>query len=819
MHPNQRQFMASIARAAALLLILVSVLAVPIPAVAQEGAPVVLTARAGFDGYYRDGRWLPVRVTLTNNGPSVDGQLRVAVPRYDGTETTFARDVSLPTQSHKEFFVYVIPEGYLAQLKVELYSGRTRIASAATRVSQIGNTDLIYGVVAGSPSAFNALAEVDPAAGSAVVAQLGWDDLPDHAPALKSLDVLVFSDVDTGQLSEAQRTALSGWVSGGGRLVVAGGPGWQKTAVGLEELLPIQVSGTQTLPAFAALSQFAGSVDPLAGTSPVAVGTLLPDATVRVSQDNVPLVVSRAMGYGETTFLAVDPAVAPFNTWADTAMLYRNLFSIQQERPSWAEGFSEWYQASEAIYTIPGLNLPSALQLCGFLLLYIVAVGPVNYVLLKRLKRREWAWVTIPAVVLLFSGMAYLLGYKIRGNEPVLHRLAVVQVWPDSEAAQVDGLVGVFSPRRDEYDVEFASDFLVRSLPPNYSAIDPGNFPGPIEQGGGTRISDLRVEVGGLSAFVAQGQVEAPRFETDLRLDISASSARLVGTITNASAITLRGAVLLGPGAVQRLDDIPAGDSRTIDLPLAATRATPAQPNAAAAVYPAAVPPISTGAGRPVYGSYDSTVDDILGATGYYEDKETYRKYSLLRAVVNPYGGAGGRGSGIFLAGWADGSPIGVELVNDQFSTQDSTAYLIALKPRVELGAAELELTPGLFNWSVVDPGVQGSPSPYDMYVYQGHYVLRFAPIQALSFQSVEALTLHLSSYGAAGRANLGVSLWDYTRSDWAPIADVAWGDTAIPEPGRFVGPGGEIRLKIENPSGNQTVNIEASDFTLKLRR
>lgn len=819
MPPNTRLFLITLLRGFAAVCLALIAAGSWVPARAQEASPLVLAARAGFDGYYRDGYWLPVRVTLTNNGSSVDGQLRVATTRYDGTESIFARSVSLPTQSHKEFFMYVNAEGYLTQLKVEMYSGTSKLATANARVSQAGATDLLYGVVAGSPSAFNALADVDPVAGAGLLAQLDLSDVPEHAQALKPLDVLVFSDVDTGQLSEAQRLALKSWVSGGGRLIVAGGPGWQKTAAGLDDLLPVQINGTQTLQSFDVLNAYAGGAESLAGPSPVAVGTVRDGSAALLTQDAVTLLAARRMGYGEVDFLAFDPSVAPFNGWTGASGLYRKLFSAQQERPSWAGGFSEWYQASEAVYAIPGLNLPSALQLCGFLGLYVVAIGPINYFVLRRFKRREMAWLTIPALVLAFSGLAYLLGYRLRGSVPILHRLAVVQVWPDSDVAQVDGLVGVFSPRRDEYEVAFGSEYLVRPLPSSYTSFDTGLFSGQLEQGDGTTVKDLRVEVGGITAFVAQGQMPAPRFEADLKLDISGTNARLIGTITNASQMTLHDPVLLGPGAVLRLNDFAPGDTQSVMLSLSASRATPAQPSGSTPVLSASVPPISPGPVRPYYGAYDTTVDDVLGTSNYYDDKESYRKYSLLRAAVNPYGGVGGRGSGVFLAGWGDSSPIAVKLEGDGFTTNDTTAYLIALRPQVELGASRLELPPGLFNWSVVDAGQQGSPTPYDMYVYQGSYALEFTPIQPLAYQSVESLTLHFTGYGAQGRTNLAASLWDYTQSSWVAIPDLQWGDTPIQNPERFVGPGGEIQLRVENQGTGSSVSVEASDFTLAVGR
>jgi len=45
--------------------------------------------------------------------------------------------------------------------------------------------------------------------------------------------------------------------------------------------------------------------------------------------------------------------------------------------------------AREATLTLFKTVLPGFLQLCGFLAAYIILIGPVNYVVLKRLNRLE----------------------------------------------------------------------------------------------------------------------------------------------------------------------------------------------------------------------------------------------------------------------------------------------------------------------------------------------------------------------------------------------------------------------------------------------
>ncbi|MBI4771279.1 MAG: hypothetical protein HY784_12940 [Chloroflexi bacterium] len=563
------------------------------------------------------------------------------------------------------------------------------------------------------------------------------------------------------------------------------------------DLLPLLPSGTQALSGLERLAAFSAAAAP-EGSAVIAQGTLAADAVTIASADSAPLIVSRRSGFGQVTFLAADPAFAPLRGWDGFEGLFRNLLAVPPDRPTWAGGFRNWSSAEQAINALPTLQLPSTFQICGFLFIYLVVIGPLNYLVLKRLRRRELAWLTIPGIVVFFSAATYLSGYQLRGTRATLHQLTLVQVWTDSDRAQVDQLVGLFSPRRTSYDVQFAPGFLARPLP---SASSYTSAPRSIivEQGDSTSLKNLLSDVGGVEAFVAQGQMPAPRFESQLALEVSHNAIRLTGTVTNLSDLTLTDVVLLapgGPGGVQRLGDLRPGQTQNVSILLPASRATQAPVNIVTPALLHATRAAGTPAPYAPPNAYDTTVDDILGNTNYYNDRNAFRRYSLLTTAMDTYGGMG-RGNGVYLAGWTSAAPV---------SAREQT----------------LTVPPGLMTWAVLDPGQTGSPSPYDMYLYPGannYYALRFMPAQLLLFSQARQLTLHLSSYGVTGPAGVLIDLWDFTENTWVSQPALMWGDNEIEAPARFVGPGGEIQVRVALPGASSQLNLETLDFTLVVDR
>ncbi len=816
--PGRPRRRLTLARLCLALVAAVGVLATPgalRAAPAEQANPVTLTARAGFDGYYKEARWVPLRLTVANDGPDTRGTLVVKAPRTSSGEITITREIELPTQSRREIWLYVPLEAYTRNVRIQLLNGRTVLAQRDVGLNQAGANDLVYGVVANAASVYNLLANINPANGSAYVAELELGDLPPATAAWQSLDVVVLSDVDTGALTPEQRTALAGWVAAGGRLIVAGGPGWQKTAAGLAGLLPVAPTGTSSVASLSALAEFTSSPAPL-GATVVAAGQLSPDAVTLVSAADIPLIVSRREGYGQITYLAADPSFAPLRDWGGLPALFRNVLTSASPRPMWAGGVRNWYQGREAVNALPGLGFPSWLLVCGFLGAYLLAIGPINYFFLRRARRRELGWLTIPAIVLAFSAGAYLTGYQFRGTTPVLHRLAVVLVWPDSDQARVEQVVGLFSPRRADFDLEFAEGFLVRPLPdPGLGGAAGGNY--RVEQGDRSVVQRVRLDVGQLSPFMAQGTLPAPQFESALVLEVTRSTATLRGDVTNRSGLRLEDAVVLGPGSAARLGRLGPGETASVVLPLQNAQAVPAADPIA---------PLSGGGpsgpmyGGPYYGpgATDTTIDDILGGGNYWGDRQRYRRYALLASMIENYG-TSTRGNNVYLVGWVQQAPVDVTLGGAEFEANDETLYVVELRPELSASAGVISIPPGLMTWTALDPA-NPSGAPYGLNLYQGSEVgLRFFPTQLLTFSRVQDLVLHLESYGASGSTQANVDLWNFTSEAWDRQAlAVGWGDNSVPEPARYVGPGGEIRVRL-TAAGQPNVSIERLDFTLTVER
>lgn len=769
---------------------------------AENNSDVQLTARVGLDGYCVYDQWLPVRVTLENAGQDLEGQVEVQLSTGLNQLNlwSFSQPVLLPAVSRKEVTVFAYPYGNINTITITFKTDKEDIIKSVQNLNCLSGSNYLAGIWASSPSVYNILTTLQLASTRSSVAELELADIPSHPEGLDMLNMLVLSNVDTGVLTDAQRQAIANWVENGGRLVVVGGPGWQKTSAGVADLLPIRLTGTVNLSDLNGLVWLSPDETPLPGETVAAIGETKLGVLALASQEDIPLILRQKVGFGDVFFWAVDPALAPLRNWTGLEQMYQFAFAAQLDIPTWANGFTDWYTASSALSNIPGLGLPSIFLICGFLGLYTLALGPLNYLILRKLKRRELAWVTIPVLVIVFSCGAMVLGLGVRGTRSVVNHLAIVQVWPGREEAQVNGLVGIFSPNRSLYTLQVKGNYLAHPL--GDSSLG-GVQDWQISQHDNEITADnLRIDAGGIEGLVVSGQTPTPQFTSNLILQLNATGSLVTGQVQNDSNLTLEDAVILGPGQVQSIGTFAPGASANIQLTIVGSSL--ASPNGNFSAY-----------SQP-YG-YDTTLQDVFG-TSYISsstDQDLARRYHLLEAAM---GYSGTRGGGFYLIGWTNTSPLDVALSGKGFKAEHTSIYIVALDVDYQNSTSTLTFPPAMFRWDQLESSTNLDFSPYNSYLYEGIYHFRYKLSQAIPFSKVVSLTLHLTNYGITGAHRLNLALWDFATETWTPISSLEWGDYSVPDPAPFVGFGGEIRLQIENPI-QQSIDLERADFTLVVEK
>jgi len=553
----------------------------------------------------------------------------------------------------------------------------------------------------------------------------------------------------------------------------------------------LRAVGTRTVGSLPALGERWDA--PVAPGPFVLAETMLREGESLIEQDGLILLARRPHGAGAVDFVAFDAGLNPFTRWDDNTRLWEYIAGTGPPG-IWRPTVGNEYSARDAVNTIPGLELPSALQILAFMLLYTLLIGPVNHLVLRKLDRRELAWLTIPTLIVGFTACAYLTGFQIRGGRPIVHHLTLVYVPEGAETGRAGGLVGLFSPRRTAYNV-YLPQAQVRLLSGSASTGPAPPMLHVTQEADGSTITDLRVDVGGVRPLIAEGYVDVPAVEANLRLTLpgAGGTPRLEGGLRNGTT-RLEGAVLIAGNNTQRLGDLEPGAEVAVHLRMDDSGT-------------------SSGTTGLYYGTSEVT-PLVLGTTDFWSDRDTYRRYQFLQAFF-PYDGPG-LGPGVHLVGWAEATPLPVEVQGRPSQEVGVTLYVYNLPVAGLEAGGMVTIPPGLIQRSVESTAGPAEMWPEGFFLGPGSAaVFRFTIWPGGMVEEVEELTVSLQGESAAPPPT--VLLWNREIEDWEEV-DVGWGRHSIPNGAAYVLPSGIVRLRLETGMG-QTANIRSLTITIRGQR
>jgi len=528
------------------------------PAIAAD--PPTMTARVLLQGHARLGSWIAILVHLHNEGPSVSGELRLQGGSQGGTR--YATLVQLDSPSDKDWILYAQPPSFGQQLEVAFAAGTNVIARQKVAVTIHDPGQLMVGVVAekarplAGTLSLPAIQNQQPA----VVVPLAVEDLPTRIEAWSALDRLVWQDVDASTLSTEQMTALRGWLALGGRLIIVGGTTGIGSLGGFpDDLLPYRPTATVDVAADS-LRSMLGGLPKNAADVPAMAGELSRGRALATSGDRV-VAAQADYGSGNVTILGIDPTVG----WIAESSATKSLWpALIPPRTEGSVAIGDDQQIVSAVANLPSLSLP---PLSGLLLLlfgYIALIGPLNYLVLRRLDRREWAWITMPVLIVGFAAGSYAFGSALRGSSIIVNEVGIVRGAPDAAEGTAQVYLGVFSPARGTYQIAVPGGALLSS-PISGDIFGGQGVNLDVLQGDPSRVRDLAVGFGSLRTIRAESLVEVPKLHAELTL----VDGTLTGTLRNdATTVVEKPAIVLGQN-VKVFTDLAPGQSIPISIKIA----------------------------------------------------------------------------------------------------------------------------------------------------------------------------------------------------------------------------------------------------------
>ena len=424
----------------------------------------------GFSGKARNGEWFPVTVEIENDGPTFSGEIEIKPSSFN--EQSIRYKIELPNNTRKRLSIPVFNNSNYRWNAKLLNDGKVVSKNDNLRIDSIPWFSKLFAAVSDQQSSGPVLPETRFKNNNAnrrfspVVVNIQADIFPDNPVTLHGLSSLYLNSKRAINFRAEQASAVSIWVRSGGHLIlgvdqpsdITGTP-W------LRELLNTQFGLIQNLEVGPLIRDWlsnagypVGAIDEEFNTKFLnATPVRLKDGKTLMSFDGETLIANANRGLGQVTILGFNPEREPIRSWENRAWLWARLADID----------SEWFVSEKPprdygrmnVDGLYGMMIDSrqvsklpVIWLILLLITYLVIIGPVDRIWLKRINKQMLTWLTFPIYVIFFSFLIYYIGYRLRAGQLEINELHIVDVLPgDQVALRGRSYASIYSPSNKDY--------------------------------------------------------------------------------------------------------------------------------------------------------------------------------------------------------------------------------------------------------------------------------------------------------------------------------------------------------------------------------
>ena len=470
---------------------------------AAADGPQIGEVQLGFAGHYKVGCWTPVALTLTGGSQPVSAKLRLVTLDGDGTDVAYESSdgpILIPAGSTVRVVRYLKFGRVQAPLRIELhhesqvYASR-ELASGEFPLPLIATRQLI--VTLGESDILDEAARrwIGGRENLSFASVRAADGLPEEWIGYESLDTLIITTADNKLLdavSTAQWEALERWVTLGGRLILSVGERGHEVFDGqghglaqLARFCPGDFVDVTPLRSGGALESFSGAqrLELTRGRGAGLPMTVLEDVRgeISVSERGLrglqPLVVRAPHGFGQVVFVAIDLDGPQLGAWAGRGRLTARILRGNRQEAASQQieslsrrvahvGYQDLIgQMRSSLDRFTGVMVVPFFWVAGLIVVYVLLIGPGDYLLLHKLVRRlPWTWVTLPLISLLFVGLALFLHQRLKDDQLRINQIDIVDVDTIGSLVRGSTWAHVYSPVTRTYEFHLNAGALAKPL-------------------------------------------------------------------------------------------------------------------------------------------------------------------------------------------------------------------------------------------------------------------------------------------------------------------------------------------------------------------
>jgi len=415
-----------------------------------------IQAESLFMGTNSPARVQPFIVTVENKGRDVRGVVNVRTNDF-----TMDYPIDLPQGSRKRFIAYVNTR-YSVEGMVSL---RTPNGGAEFRIETAPSAQTTcFAAVTDAAGEFGFLRSRTGQQNPIADLYLKPDMMPERTSGYAGIQTVFLAEGSERMNDEAFR-ALKMYIVAGGNVVMFGGasmplqgdPRWRP-------LLPVVDARPKTV----RLDNVFHDMQAVGDTT-LGIGRLAPGAHVLLGSESTPYLVELRYGLGRVLFIAMNLTEGPAKGWVGREKFVEQAGIL--ESPKFGQILDAClpdvmnpFGAPSAV-AMPGTGapvptndpfsatVPDTTTVLLILFIYLILVVPVNLLILRKIGKGEWAWITSPIISLGFAAVFFRYSAGLYAADLSLASTGALIVREGEPEGYYLGRSQLFFPRGGTYDL------------------------------------------------------------------------------------------------------------------------------------------------------------------------------------------------------------------------------------------------------------------------------------------------------------------------------------------------------------------------------
>lgn len=416
---------------------------------ASADEPLRMSVRAAWEGLPSNAA-VPMVVEISNNVPvPAKGVLHVGVSPADQVYP-----VDLPANGGMKLMTY--PQSYGGPVNFSL---ETNFGRARHLVNEAMGGPAVYPQaswllsISSKPNQYSFLAipRGKDHQRTFSVADCEVDNAPTRSSAYDQLSVVALGE-GCEHLTDSQVEALRNYALTGGTIAFVGGASGAINDPRWASLMPVKDFYSTQVSEF----RLADGRSVLSNAN-VLSGTPTPNA-VPLMVDNKLVGASLGCGLGKVVYLGFNPVGGPPAELPGRTAVVEGLLKATDKAKA-SQFFSYRYPTPPAANSSSAADpfsfkLPPLEHVFGLLSLYFVLVVPVNFLVLRKLRRPELAWVTAPVLSLGFAGVLFASARGLYGAQMATASQGMIVAQAGVKESIFVGNTQFFIPQGGFYDLK-----------------------------------------------------------------------------------------------------------------------------------------------------------------------------------------------------------------------------------------------------------------------------------------------------------------------------------------------------------------------------